>query len=72
MFDCLRWTGVLASGVIGIGLAFWGGSSLPGGEGGGQVRAGTGVAKVTIDYPAERSIFPPEITAPLFMWREPG
>lgn len=71
MFDSLRWTGVLVSGVIGVGLAFLCGSSLPR-EGGGQARAGNRAAKITIDYPAEGSIFPPEITAPLFMWREPG
>ena len=27
-------------------------------------------AQVTIDYPAEGSIFPPEITAPTFLWRD--
>jgi tetratricopeptide (TPR) repeat protein len=28
------------------------------------------LAPVTIDYPAEGSIFPPEITAPTFLWRD--
>jgi len=27
-------------------------------------------AEITIDYPAEGSIFPPEITAPTFLWRD--
>ncbi|MGO9273248.1 MAG: tetratricopeptide repeat protein [Terriglobia bacterium] len=27
-------------------------------------------APITIDYPAEGSIFPPEITAPTFLWRD--
>src|SRR5436190_9164676 len=26
---------------------------------------------IAIDYPAERSIFPPEITPPTFLWRDP-
>ncbi len=29
-------------------------------------------AQVTIDYPEEGSIFPPEITAPTFLWRDPA
>ena len=27
-------------------------------------------ARITIDYPAEGAIFPPEITAPVFLWRD--
>src|ERR1035438_10622383 len=27
-------------------------------------------AAITIDYPAEGSIFPPEITPPAFLWRD--
>ncbi len=30
------------------------------------------VAAITIDYPAEGSIFPPEITPPTFLWRDSG
>ena len=30
------------------------------------------LAPITIDYPAEGSIFPPEITAPTFLWRDPA
>jgi len=29
-------------------------------------------AKISIDYPLNGSIFPPEITAPTFLWRDPG
>jgi len=29
-------------------------------------------ALITIDYPAEGSIFPPEISAPTFLWRDAG
>jgi Flp pilus assembly protein TadD len=29
-------------------------------------------AKLTIDYPANGSVFPPEITPPTFLWRDPS
>jgi tetratricopeptide (TPR) repeat protein len=29
-------------------------------------------APITIDYPADKSIFPPEITPPTFLWRDPA
>jgi tetratricopeptide (TPR) repeat protein len=29
------------------------------------------VSVISIDYPADQSIFPPEITAPTFLWRDP-
>ena len=29
------------------------------------------VAHISIDYPSDQSIFPPEITAPTFLWRDP-
>ena len=28
-------------------------------------------AAIAIDYPADKSIFPPEITPPTFLWRDP-
>jgi len=31
---------------------------------------GARLASITIDYPAEGSLFPPEITAPKFLWRD--
>jgi tetratricopeptide (TPR) repeat protein len=31
---------------------------------------GTRLAPITIDYPEEGSIFPPEMTAPTFLWRD--
>lgn len=34
------------------------------------VRAASGPAALTIDYPAEGSLFPPEIGAPTFLWRD--
>ncbi len=30
------------------------------------------LAPITIDYPAEGSVFPPEIPAPTFLWRDAG
>ena len=33
-------------------------------------RAGTSQKAITIDYPGEGSIFPPEITPPKFLWRD--
>ena len=29
-------------------------------------------ASISIDYPAEGSVFPPEIIAPTFLWRDAG
>ncbi len=48
-------------GLIRIFLAvvFWVGSS----------RA-AGLAPITVDYPEQESVFPPEITAPTFLWRD--
>ncbi|MGB6727462.1 MAG: tetratricopeptide repeat protein [Terracidiphilus sp.] len=34
------------------------------------VQAASAPAKLTIDYPADGSIFPPEITPPTFLWHE--
>ena len=34
--------------------------------------AGTPPAKITIDYPLEGSVFPPEITPPEFLWHDPS
>ena len=36
-----------------------------------QARAGdSDVAAITVDYPSNNSIFPPDITAPVFRWRD--
>ena len=32
--------------------------------------SGTGTPSITVDYPEDGSIFPPEITAPTFLWRD--
>ena len=38
---------------------------------GGQGTVAAHLAEITIDYPQDGSIFPPEITAPTFIWRDP-
>ena len=67
-----RWAGILVSGIIGGGLASLCGPSLLRVADGAPARAATRTAKIAIDYPAEGSIFPPEITPPLFRWRDPS
>ncbi len=37
-----------------------------------SVEARENLAAIKIDYPADGSIFPPEITAPTFLWRDGG
>ncbi len=55
-------TGVIISAVSALG----GGPEAAPAAGKGQERLGT----ITIDYPLEGSIFPPEITPPTFIWRD--
>ena len=33
---------------------------------------GPGPARITVDYPADGSVFPPEFPAPTFLWRDAG
>jgi Flp pilus assembly protein TadD len=62
----------------GFGLRSTGRTVLGGVAAVAAVAAGTGfqrqpsptTAPITIDYPAEGSIFPPEITPPTFLWRD--
>ncbi len=37
-----------------------------------SLAAGAPAAKIMIDYPAPGSIFPPDIAAPTFLWRDPA
>jgi Flp pilus assembly protein TadD len=37
-----------------------------------QTRSATATQSITIDYPLDKSIFPPEITPPTFLWRDPS
>jgi len=66
-------TGIAAItlGVIGVTLATLGrglaaGPAVPVPD----HKASTSVAAITIDYPLQGSIFPPEITPPTFIWRD--
>jgi hypothetical protein len=34
--------------------------------------AQNGVAPIVIDYPADGSVFPPDMAAPTFLWRDPA
>ena len=34
------------------------------------VRASSPGANITVDYPSQGSLFPPDIIAPLFQWRD--
>src|SRR6476659_2566012 len=34
------------------------------------VRASAPTASITVDYPSQGSLFPPDIIAPLFQWRD--
>jgi tetratricopeptide (TPR) repeat protein len=40
-------------------------------SGAAAARAGAAVPAISIDYPEDQSIFPPEITPPTFLWRDP-
>jgi len=43
-----------------------------GGLGMRAVWAGNGPAQIAIDYPLNGTVFPPDITAPTFLWRDPA
>ena len=59
----------LAAGLVGAGLVFFaiGMSTATRNE---AAQAVSAAAKLTIDYPKDGSIFPPEITPPTFLWHE--
>jgi Flp pilus assembly protein TadD len=59
----------LMLGIVGVGSAFVviGQSTLAGSA---PAQPTNAPAKLTIDYPADGSIFPPEITSPTFLWHE--
>jgi Flp pilus assembly protein TadD len=54
--------------VFGAGLSSIFGMEEPQTSG----RTANPTAKIAIDYPLEGSVFPPEITAPVFLWRDPS
>ena len=51
-------------------LALLGGAGMLRAHGGGSEAQSGSLAKITVDYPLEGSIFPPDITPPTFLWRD--
>jgi Flp pilus assembly protein TadD len=59
--------------VFGIGSAILiGGATLLRSTGQQQAPIPVAPAKITVDYPLNGSVFPPEITSPTFLWRDSG
>ena len=48
------------------------GAALLAGLGLAGVRAGNEPERITIDYPLDGSVFPPDMAAPTFLWRDPA
>ena len=64
---------VLCAVIIGAGSFFLaGGAGLPPSSGSSHASPASPSAKITIDYPLDGSVFPPEITPPTFLWRDAG
>src|SRR5579863_6995015 len=59
----------LVAGLVGAASLFFG-IGLLAVTGNEPAQSLSSPAKLTIDYPADGSIFPPEITAPTFLWHE--
>lgn len=60
---------ILVAAILGIGSLFLlaARKQSPGAKAGSEA---SGLAAITIDYPLEGSVFPPEITSPTFLWRD--
>src|SRR5271165_5261317 len=62
---------LLAGIIVGAGCFFLvGRADLVRASGGDHGQSANQLAKITVDYPLEGSIFPPEITPPTFLWRD--
>src|ERR1019366_643758 len=73
MISRLRTASFIFAGVIGAGSVFLVcGTSFWTSPGSGQILAASEPARITVDYPVNGSIFPPEITPPTFLWRDPS
>ena len=73
MISRLRTASFIFAGVIGAGSVFLVcGTSFWTSPGSGQILAASEPARITVDYPVNESIFPPEITPPTFLWRDPA
>jgi hypothetical protein len=60
---------VLLATIVGVGSVFFVGG-LARSSGADRVLSANGTQKIAIDYPLERSVFPPEITPPTFLWHD--
>ncbi len=60
--------GIVGAGAVFIacGASFWTSSVN------GHTLASSEPARITVDYPVNGSVFPPEITPPTFLWRDPA
>jgi Flp pilus assembly protein TadD len=63
---------VVAAAALLCALALLGGAGVLRAHGGNPDTGSGSLAKITVDYPLEGSIFPPEITPPTFLWRDSG
>jgi len=64
---------VLLAGVVGGGCLFLVcGAGLSRSSARDHARPASELAKITVDYPLDGSVFPPEITPPTFLWRDPS
>jgi Flp pilus assembly protein TadD len=63
---------VLVAGIIGAGSIFLlGGTGLSRPSSTDHAPPASQPARITVDYPLDGSVFPPEITPPTFLWRDP-
>jgi Flp pilus assembly protein TadD len=68
-----RFASLLLAGILGAGSVFLiCEAAFSPVSGAGQAPPQSQPAKITIDYPLNGSIFPPEITPPTFLWRDPS
>ena len=69
----LHYANFLLVGVVGAGCVFLSyGTSVWKSSSNGHMLAASETAKITVDYPVNGSVFPPEITPPTFLFRDPA
>ena len=67
-----RYASVLLAAAVVAGSVFLvSRGALPPVSAGEEAHSARQPAKIAIDYPLNGSVFPPEITAPVFLWRDP-
>jgi Flp pilus assembly protein TadD len=68
-----RLAGLLFAGTAGaVSIFLMCGAARPSSSGLGQTPRAGEPARITIDYPSEGAVFPPEITPPTFLWHDPS